>query len=54
MRTVGISESAGPAGVGVFSQRGPGNGEERMGHHADGHVPVPWGPVAHLVLVQAE
>jgi hypothetical protein len=38
----------------VFSQAGPGDGEERVGEHADGHVPVPGGPFTDLVLVQTE
>ena len=38
----------------VFSQAGPGDGEERVGERADGHVPVPGGPFANLVLVQPE
>src|SRR3954451_12927050 len=42
-----------PVGLGL-SQAGAGGGEERMGQHAGAHVPVPRGPLADLVLVQAE
>lgn len=38
----------------VFSQAGPGDGEERVGEHADRDVPVPGGPFADLILVQPE
>ena len=37
-----------------FSQLGAGGGEERVGEHAGAHVPMPGGPLADLVLVQAE
>ena len=36
----------------MFSQAGAGGGEERVGEHARGHVPVPGGPFADLVLVR--
>jgi hypothetical protein len=54
MRTFGVSGSVGLAGLVVFSQSGPGDGEECVGEHADAHVPMPGGPVADLVLVEAE
>jgi hypothetical protein len=42
------------AGVVVFSQLGVGDGEERVGEHADRDVPIPGHPFTDLVVTQAE
>jgi hypothetical protein len=50
----GLSGPPPPPGTGGVSQLGAGGGEEGLGQHAGAHVPVPGGPLADLVLVQAE
>jgi hypothetical protein len=50
----GVSAGRNLLGLVVFSQVRAGGGEEGVGQHAGGHVPVPGCPLADLVLVEAE
>ena len=50
----GVSGPCTSRGGWCFPRLGAGGGEEGVGQHAGGHVPVPGGPLADLVLVEAE